>query len=810
MSKGKSTTTTTTDPAQMAIYQDLYGKAQGIASQPFVPYTGARVAGFNPDQITGFDATRGMFNQSMSFDPRNNINNLINMPAPSVSLPFGYSQPQQPSPIFQPVPAPGGGGSPTPPPSIGGPGGGGPVFTSPDPRASRSVGQPIGGYGPDNNPPSSINFQNDERFGQPITTRIGRNGQEIPVYGFHNNVSNSMNIGAPLGLPPGTVPQPSINRGGQGSPAPGGGVFTTGLDELIRAEESINSEFANTMRPSEQPIIPTVKPTYRAPSPSTSIGTPSLDILGGSNVPGGGGIDYGPGMGGGLFSGGPVVLPPNKLPETEKDFQNISIEDRLKMLTNGGISNKPASPTPVGTPPLDRSGRQPILGGGNFPAGSPSISNPSIGINPGTPSQRINAGPFSSTQLAGPAMQEGVSVGPAQTFGGATINNLATFGGANISPIERFGAATISPINTFGGSSINRGDVRNVTPKSLLDTDLGAYQNPFQEEVINNTLDDLNRARQLQIQSDQDAAIGRGAFGGSRSALLESETNRNFAEQAARTAGDLRAQGFDRATNLAGQDIGRSFDANRFMAGIDRDIASQNAGFGQQAGLAAQGLLGDIVRDQARLNQQAGLAGMDAENRRRFQEGMFRQEAGINDANTFNRAAMQNAGFAQEAGMANMAAKNRFGLTQAELDANRFAANQNASNTFGLRQGDFDNAMNMGMFDAANRAAFMQPQLEMQNRGFQAGLLGGQLSDQYRSLGLLSGIGSQQQGLGQAGLDAGYGEFMRALGYGPQQLGLLAQGVSALPNQTNTTSSNKPGTLDQLAQAAAIYSGFGF
>ena len=191
---------------------------------------------------------------------------------------------------------------------------------------------------------------------------------------------------------------------------------------------------------------------------------------------------------------------------------------------------------------------------------------------------------------------------------------------------------------------------------SLLNTDIGAYQNPFQTQVIDNTLGDLNRARQMQIQSDQDAAIGRGAFGGSRSALLEAETNRNFADRAGNIAADLRSQGFDRATNLAGMDI--------------------------------------------------------------------------------------------------------------------------------------DN--------------------EFRNRGFQAGLLGNQLSDQYRNLGLMSGIGGQQQGLQQRGMDAGYNEFMRALGYGPQQLGLLAQGVSALPTQSNTTSSNKPGTLDQLAQAAAIYSGFGF
>jgi hypothetical protein len=126
-------------------------------------------------------------------------------------------------------------------------------------------------------------------------------------------------------------------------------------------------------------------------------------------------------------------------------------------------------------------------------------------------------------------------------------------------------------------------------------------------------------------------------------------------------------------------------------------------------------------------------------------------------------------------------------------DADRQVAMANAG---------YGNQFGMANLDAQNRAAFMQPGLDMQNRQFQAGLLGNQLSDQYRNLGLMSGIGGQQQGLQQRGLDAGYGEFMRALNYGPQQLGLLAQGVSALPNQSNQSSSYKPGTFEQIGNVA--------
>jgi len=257
--------------------------------------------------------------------------------------------------------------------------------------------------------------------------------------------------------------------------------------------------------------------------------------------------------------------------------------------------------------------------------------------------------------------------------------------------------ARITPSATpFRGSAtdINRSNIRDVRPQSLLSTDLSAYQNPFQSQVIDNTIGDLNRARQMQIQSDQDAAIGSGAFGGSRSAILEAETNRNFADSVAKASGNLRSQGFDRATSLAGQDIGRQTDADRYMSGIDQAVELGNAGYGNQFG------------------------------------------------------------------MANM--------------------------------------------DAINRARFLQPQMEMQNRQFQQSLLNDQVQNQYQNLGLLGNQGRSAQALSQAGMDAGYEQFQRAINYGPQQLGLLAQGLGGLPANSTTTQSRETGTGDILGTAAQI------
>src|SRR5690242_10184103 len=44
------------DPALMALYNQNYNRASQLADQPFQPYTGERVAGFNANQNAGFNA----------------------------------------------------------------------------------------------------------------------------------------------------------------------------------------------------------------------------------------------------------------------------------------------------------------------------------------------------------------------------------------------------------------------------------------------------------------------------------------------------------------------------------------------------------------------------------------------------------------------------------------------------------------------------------------------------------------------------------------------------------------------------------
>ena len=132
---------------------------------------------------------------------------------------------------------------------------------------------------------------------------------------------------------------------------------------------------------------------------------------------------------------------------------------------------------------------------------------------------------------------------------------------------------------------------------SLLGVDIEAYQSPFQRQVTDIALGDIRREAELARQAAQERAIGAGAFGGSRSAILEAEATRPYAEQAARTAAALGQAGFEQAQRAAEADIARQMRGREFQAGLLGGI--------QQQQLGRLGALGQIGEQQRLLQQQA-------------------------------------------------------------------------------------------------------------------------------------------------------------------------------------------------------------
>ena len=77
------------------------------------------------------------------------------------------------------------------------------------------------------------------------------------------------------------------------------------------------------------------------------------------------------------------------------------------------------------------------------------------------------------------------------------------------------------------------------------------FYNPYEQDVVQQTLADLQEASAKQGIANRAQAVSRGAYGGSRGRLMEQERERAFGRGAAEALGDIRSRGFGQATTAA-------------------------------------------------------------------------------------------------------------------------------------------------------------------------------------------------------------------------------------------------------------------
>ena len=80
--------------------------------------------------------------------------------------------------------------------------------------------------------------------------------------------------------------------------------------------------------------------------------------------------------------------------------------------------------------------------------------------------------------------------------------------------------------------------------------DIQQFYNPFEQQVVQGALGDIERSRQMQDVTDRARAVQARAFGGSRQGVQEALTNEAALRTAATTASGLRQTGFTQAANL--------------------------------------------------------------------------------------------------------------------------------------------------------------------------------------------------------------------------------------------------------------------
>ena len=76
------------------------------------------------------------------------------------------------------------------------------------------------------------------------------------------------------------------------------------------------------------------------------------------------------------------------------------------------------------------------------------------------------------------------------------------------------------------------------------------YMNPYESQVVQGALGDIERARQTQIAQEGAQATAARAFGGSRQAVARSLVDEAALRNAANIAAQLRQTGFTQAQNL--------------------------------------------------------------------------------------------------------------------------------------------------------------------------------------------------------------------------------------------------------------------
>lgn len=138
-----------------------------------------------------------------------------------------------------------------------------------------------------------------------------------------------------------------------------------------------------------------------------------------------------------------------------------------------------------------------------------------------------------------------------------------------------------------------------------------SYFNPFQQQVIDQSLADIERQRQMASQTLGQQAIAAKAFGGSRQGVAEGVMAGEYGRTAAQTASNLRNQGYQQALAQAMQQQLANQAAGLQGAQFRLGASQQLAGLGQ-ARTAADLLAAQTAMGLGGTRQQAAQQQLDA------------------------------------------------------------------------------------------------------------------------------------------------------------------------------------------------------
>ena len=375
-----------------------------------------------------------------------------------------------------------------------------------------------------------------------------------------------------------------------------------------------------------------------------------------------------------------------------------------------------------------------------------------------------------------------------------------TFSYDKVSPTDQLGgtmtaAQMTAPTNVsgFGGTT------KEASTKSFIDPGTAAsYMTPYTQNVTDIQTREADRLAGIEATKRGAAAVGAGAFGGARQAIMDAEAARNLAQQ----KGDITAKGQQEAYQQAAQQFnaeqgyGLTAQQANLQAGLQSALANQQAGLttGTQNLSASQQA---NVQNLAAKLQTQGLNAQQA-----MQAALANQQAGISTQQASEQS--KQFGYGQEMTAAQQKAQYGLAAQQAQEQSNQYGA--------GL---DMTAAQQKAQYGLAAQQASEQSKQYGAGLGMQGVGLSGQMASQLGGLGQQEygqkmGIlgaqaqaGGQQQQLEQARINQAMQNYATQQQYPLMQLGVMSNMLRGLPMQASTTNAYaaQPSAASQFAGA---------
>lgn len=157
-------------------------------------------------------------------------------------------------------------------------------------------------------------------------------------------------------------------------------------------------------------------------------------------------------------------------------------------------------------------------------------------------------------------------IGSALNWATASPQNALTAAGLGLTAAKVLGGGTTSTSSSSVDPDVKAAYLRNLEEARATAASLGQkqfapfpeynlgmvqqYMNPYEQQVIQGTLGDIERARQGQISAEGAAATAAKAFGGTRQGVTRSLVDEAALRNATNAVAQLRQGGFAQAQNL--------------------------------------------------------------------------------------------------------------------------------------------------------------------------------------------------------------------------------------------------------------------